>query len=101
MKPGVMDAARDSLRFSDDVVLAVRSTGGYKFREKMQGCNQDKDLAGVKGVTLVYEAFIKVAILEDMLKSDSYTDRTYELYEARFHDVVDALNTEGAGRIKA
>ena len=100
MKAGVMEAARNSLRLSDDIVLAVRSTGGFKYREKMPGSNQDRDLAGIRGVTLVYEAFIKVAILEDMLKSDSFVDRTFELYEARFHEVVDALNTEGAGRKK-
>lgn len=101
MKAGVMEAVRNSLRLSDDVVLAVRSTGGFKFREKMPGSNQDRDRAAIQGVTLVYEAFIKVAILEDMLRTDSYVDRTFELYEARFHGIVDSLNAEGAGRRKA
>jgi hypothetical protein len=95
MREEIVGIAEQAIKFCDRVVLAVRATGGWKYRDALPGSNQDKNKLCITATTLVYEAFLRLEILEDMLKHDSYMDRTIELYESRFREVAEILNKRG------
>ena len=105
-----------ALRYGDNIVMAVRATGGYKYRELLPGDNAKKDESCVKATTLVYEALIKNAILEKMLQDIQRPEQKlfqhikrairewkrrkeyrhpFELYQERFIEVVKQINAKG------